>query len=118
MNKVIYQVNHSKSGNMHFELDSPKKSVRFACDWPYDLATNEWMSPTMEFALRDFINQIKRLSRRKRVIVPGTHGGSITLTRLNSTAIEVRLVGENTSSREEWHFCIPARPHDLLPHRD
>ena|SRR6266516_2542895 len=118
MNNIFYQHQHPVEGCLRFELDVANARVRFFCDWPYDLSTNEWIALDVKFPAREFSRKINHLSRAEPVMIRGVNGSRISFKVLDRRTIEFDVKGGTRMCHDEFRFPIPAQPRNLTPMRN
>ena len=116
MINIFFQYNHPVIGQLQFKLDRRAEFIQFDCDWPFDLTTNEWISITNQFPLKEFVKKVGRLPNARPAIIHGMHRGRMSLKALKIGIIEIRVADGSKGLHEECCFHIPARSFDLLPH--
>jgi len=112
---AFYEHHHLVAGELRFELNNPETSVRFFCDWPYDLEANEWICFDAEFPVRVFRKRLGVLSRTNPVVVPGRAGSKIQFTMLSSGTIEIDVCD---GCHHTFRYPIPATPKCLRPSKN
>ena len=111
----VFSRDEKKQEDMRIELDSDK--VNLYCRWPFDLLTDEWISISNTFFLRDYIAAVEKLNEGQVSIVRGFESGELGFRLVSSGRVALQMIDSAKSRPAEFHTEVDADKEDLYPKR-
>src|SRR5207253_2714203 len=112
--KTFFRWNHPHSGSVVMDID--KELVRFSCDLPFDLATNEWFSVSNHFSRSAYLALLRRLGRQPGRLAKMAQG-QMAMRVIDDHLLEISVTDESACCHQECCLRIPASLGELMPPR-
>ena len=113
MGEQFFRRQHHVRGEVFLELDGDFVNLR--CQWPFDLATDEWIKISNRFRLADYLRATQALAFPGEHTVPGIEAGEVGFEVINDQTIRFRIVGTGRIRPTEFQTAFAATPEDLVP---
>ena len=92
-----------------------KNVVRFACRWPFDLSTDEWIHVHNEFECDTYAREVAQLTETGRARVEGRDSGHIAFAALSADEVQVDVLGVGGERACGFQVRLQLSASDLVP---
>ena len=104
---------HPAEGQLSLRI-SPG-GIRFECQWPFDLSTNEWISIDNEFDHDAYVAAISRLAHNRVARIKAKKAGYIQFTLTSEAKIRLEVTSDSPQSPVHLNAMLDLSPSCLLP---